>query len=409
MKYWRKVVRKLLVSVSVLLVLYGCGGGGGLGDPNVHYRNFDIDIGIPKSTYLTSGNHEKGWEKSDCLSCHQIKKHTAGTYDVSVEEYQSLIKAAVESVGEKNAIEVCSACHGTNGLNGVQRKCLVCHDQMAKVHFYSNSSSREHFHDFNGNGKLDDFDCVVCHWQPDMDGIVEFDTDLARLGGTSSLSTSEFCLKCHSNGWLTLKDQPLADVNGDGNPEVRVSTNATPSDIATSWVSDFHGGGSYGSSADFKDVSLDSEELFYASHEPLECVQCHNPHASKNDKLIVETVGETLTIVKRVEQNGHGKFALVDPRTYRFFGSMEYSGIVYGENETYDLSNGSDLSAYTRLPVFNDDGNVTVNRETVPTLCASCHDGSSSYASNGLGLPIDVNGHYNGTCVSCHSHGELNF
>lgn len=408
-------MRRFFFPVAGLLLLYGCGGGGGLGDPNVHYRNFDIDIGAPHGTYLTRENHEVGWNRGDCLSCHQIAKHTAATYDISVDKYQNLIEKAVDSVGKKNAIQVCSACHGANGVSSVQRKCLVCHDKMSETHFYAGSSSRKYFHDFNGNGKLDDFDCVVCHWQPDMDGVVEFDTDLAEYDNVVSRNTSDFCLKCHSNNWANLKGQPLADTDGDGIPDEKVNPTEFPPEIKVSWINDFHGEGEANATLNatfkFKDIYFEGDKLFYIEHEPLECVQCHNPHASKNDKLIVEKVGETLTIVQEVEQKGYSKFALIDPRTYKFFEDMEYSGLVNGENETYDLSNSGNFSSYVNLPVFNNDSNVTANRETIPSLCASCHGGNETYASNGLGLSVDINSDHNQghSCVECHAHGNGTF
>ncbi len=414
-------MRKLLLVAGALLLTAGCGGGGGgIAKPDVHYRDFGINVAKRSAPYLTPENHKDGWGQSDCLGCHQNFKHTMATPDMPADKYQSLIDSAVEKVGVNNSILVCSACHGTNGATKtgtgepVERKCLVCHDNFERLHFYKGTSLRKHFHDFNGNGKIDDFDCVVCHWQPDMDGIVEPETDFGKLGGTFKRNSQELCLTCHSNGWRTVSEEPLADTNGDGQADTKVTPPENPPDIATPWSGNWHGEGTY-SAGDklFKNITLSGELLFHTKHAALECVDCHNPHGSNNDKLIVEKVGETLTVVKQVKQVDNSseiKYALVDPQTTAFFTNLSYSGEIYAQNRRYNLSNPEDLKAYVNLPVKNDDSSVDANRSTVPSLCAACHGGTVSYSKvNGLGLPIDVQGHYSGACVTCHSHGGGTF
>ena len=415
------IVRRLLLLSGLLLLTASCGGGGGLADPDVHYRDFGVNVAVRSSPYLTPENHKDGWGQSDCLACHQNFKHTMATPDMPADKYQSLIDSAVEKVGVNNSILVCSACHGTNGATKtgtgepVERKCLVCHDNFERLHFYRGTSLRKHFHDFNGNGKIDDFDCVVCHWQPDMDGIVEPDTDFGEIGGTVKRNSQELCLTCHSNGWGAVSAEPLADTNGDGKAETRVSPPENPPDIATLWNNNWHGNNEFtAGDKPFKDITLSGELLFHTQHAALECVDCHNPHGSNNNKLIVEKVGETLTVVKQVKQvdnTAEVKYALVDPQTTAFFTNLSYSGVVEAKDRTYDLSKPEDLKAYEELPVKNDDTSVDANRSTVPSLCASCHDGTVSYSSvNGLGLSIDTETHNAGkTCVSCHSHGGGTF
>ncbi len=403
-------MRRLLLIAGGISLLYGCGGGGGIAKPDIHYRDFGVNVAVPSSPYLTEENHRDGWGQRDCLGCHQNFKHTMATPKFSADEYQGLIDRAVKNVGVRNSIEVCSACHGLNGVSGERRQCLVCHDQMDKLHFYSNTSNRKHFHDFNGNGKIDDDDCVVCHWRPDMDGIVEMDTDFGKLGGTVVRNTQELCLKCHSNTWSSIKDEPLADTNGDGIPDKKVSENLNPPNVGLKWSGDYHGDNSFSSEKPFKQVDLDGELLFHTEHSPLECVQCHNPHGSNNDGLIVEKVGETLSVVKPVKQDDNTqevKYAVIDPQTTAYFENMKYYGSVEAKDRTYNLENSTDLNDYVNLPVKNDDSSVENNRSTSPSLCASCHDGSSDYSSvNGLGLPIDIQNHNSGhKCIECHAHG----
>ncbi len=414
-------MRRLLLVAGALLLTAGCGGGGGIAKPDVHYRDFGINVAKRSAPYLTPENHEDGWGQSDCLACHQNFKHTMATPDMPIDKYQALIDKAVETVGRNNSILVCSACHGTNGATKtgtgqpVERKCLVCHDNFEKLHFYRGTSGRKHFHDFNGNGKIDDFDCVVCHWQPDMDGIVEPETDFGEIGGTIKRNSQELCLTCHSNGWGSVVKEPVADTNGDGKADTEITPPENPPDVATLWGGNWHGNGSFTSGdRPFKLVDLSGELLFHTNHAALECVDCHNPHGSNNDKLIVEKVGETLTVVKVVKQvdnSAEVKHALVDPETTAFFEDLSYNGEVNGKDRTYNLSNPEDLKAYVNLPVKNDDSSVDANRSTVPSLCAACHDGTEDYSTvNGLGLPIDIKNHNAGdTCVSCHSHGGGTF
>ncbi|WP_163329452.1 cytochrome c3 family protein [Desulfurobacterium thermolithotrophum] len=405
-------MRKLIFILTGVILTYSCGG---LGDANVNYKDLGVNVAVRSSPYLTAENHPDGWGKSDCLGCHQNFKHTMATADLSVEQYQNMIEKAVNSVGTSKAINVCSACHGLNGVSlneGAQRQCLVCHDNFERIHFYKGTGSRaQSLHDFNGNGKIDDFDCVVCHWQPDMDGIVEPDTDFGMIEGKLHYKTSDFCLTCHSNDWENISQEAFADINGDGKAEEKISPSKVPIEVASAYtINDWHGDNSYGDNATFKNVQLSNQILFHTGHEALACTQCHNPHASNNDKLIIEKVGETLILEKAIIQSDNTKevkYAVVDPQTTLYFADLKFSGNVTAENKTYDLSYISDLQSYINLPVKNIDSvDETINRKYMSSLCAACHDGSVSYSPiNGLGLSINIEGHYSGKCSECHTHG----
>jgi len=328
-----------------------------------------------------------------------------------------LIQAAVDRVGTANSIEVCSACHGTWGLeevNGkpVQRRCLLCHDSIDKLHFYKGTSGRtQSFHDFNGNGKLDDADCLVCHWQPDMDGIVEPDTDFGAPAGLHPRTVGELCLSCHSPTGAGVFSSPVADIDGDGEPEGVMSPAENPPDVATPWnTNDWHGANAYPIERPFKNIALSGELLFHVDHAPLACSACHNPHASNNDKLIIERVGETLLaekIVKQVDNTAEVKYALIDPQTTVFFKDLKFSGIVEAKDRIYDLSRPEDLKAYSYLPVKHLDGvDVEEARALTSSLCAACHDGPGYSPVNGLSV-VKVESHKPGyACTTCHVHGK---
>ena len=410
--------RLLLIAGGLsLLSLAGCGGGGGLAEPDVHLRDFGVNVAVRSAPYLTSENHPDGWGNGNCLLCHQGFKHTMATPNFPAESYQALIDKAVSTVGTTKAIMVCSACHGTNGVsevNGapVERKCLVCHDSIDKLHFYKGTSGRtQSFHDFNGNGKLDDADCLVCHWQPDMDGIVEPDTDFGAPAGLHPTTVNELCLSCHSPTGGGVFSNPVADANGDGEPEVVMSPPGAPPDTATPWnTNDWHGANAYDAERAFKEITLSGELLFHTNHAPLACSQCHNPHASNNDKLIIERVGETLLVeklVKQVDNTAELKYALIDPQTTAFFKDMSFSGIVEAKDRTYDLSKAEDLKAYSYLPVKNLDGvEVEEARALTSSLCAACHAGPGYSPVNGLSV-VDIESHKTGyACTTCHVHGK---
>ena len=414
-------MRRLLLLSGALVFAAGCGGGG-LAEPDVHYSDFGVNVAERSSPYLTEENHKDGWGQSDCLGCHQNFKHTMATPDMPADKYQALIDSAVEKVGKSNSILVCSACHGTNGATKtgtgepVERRCLVCHDNFERLHFYEGTSDRRYFHDFNGNGRIDDFDCVVCHWQPDMDGIVEPATDFGEVGGVVKRNSQELCLTCHSPGWGSVKGELLADIDGDGIPDTGISVTKAPSDVETEWSGNWHGESSYiNGTASFKPVDLSGEVLFHTGHEALECVDCHNPHGSNNNNLIVEKVGETLTVVKQVKQvdnTAEVKYALVDPQTTAYFSNLSYGGVVNAEDRNYDLSKSSDLLAFSQLPVEDDNATVEDNRKTLSSLCAACHDGTTDFSPvNKLGLPIDIQTHMDPSkrCTYCHTHSASSF
>ena len=400
-----------LVLLAGALTASGCGE---VSEQDVHYTDLGVNVAKRSSPYLTQENHPDGWGQRNCLGCHQRFKHTMATADLSVEDYQSLIDKAVDSVGTVNAINVCSACHGLNGVTGnAKRECLVCHDSFSRLHFYTGTSKRTvSKHDFNGNGRIDDFDCVVCHWQPDMDGIVEPDTDFGKLGGTYKYRVVDLCLTCHTNGWLVVGKELLADTDGDGKADVKVTPSERPPVV--DYSSDYHGSKDYEGEGSFKDVSFDGASLFHTNHEALACSQCHNPHASNNGKLIVEKVGETLVVeipVTQVDNTAETKYAVVDPQTTAYFEGLEFEGIISAEDRSYDLSYRDDLLSYMALPVEMPRGNedTLTAREKSASLCAACHDGTRSYSTiNGLGLPIDIEKHMdpNSNCTVCHVHGK---
>jgi predicted CXXCH cytochrome family protein len=410
---------KRFLSLILLTGALASSGCGEVSEQDIHYTDLGVNVAERSAPYLTQENHPDGWGQRDCLGCHQNFKHTMATADLSAEDYQNLIDRAVENkeVGKKNAIKVCSACHGLNGVRevGIERKCLVCHDQMERLHFYAGTGSRTvSKHDFNGNGKIDDFDCVVCHWQPDMDGIVEPDTDFGKLGGTYKGKITELCLTCHTNSWLTVANIPLADINGDGVADKTLTPASQPPLI--DYSSDFHGDKDYlAGSKDFKDVSFDGFSLFHTDHEALACSQCHNPHASNNEKLIIEKVGETLLVeipVTQLDNTAETKYAVVDPQTTAYFEELRFEGVIFAKDRTYDLSERDDLLSYMALPVENpkeEGDNILTLRDKTASLCAACHDGIDGYSSvNGLGLPIDIKYHGNPdyNCTNCHVHGR---
>ncbi len=388
-------MRKGLFIVT-LLAIAGCGGSS---STSKNYMESEINVAVRSGTYLTEDNHS-AWGKKDCLGCHQNFKHSIATHNLSREDYQNLIENAVSEVGEGNAIQVCSACHGMNGVSGYERKCLVCHDSMDRIHFSAGIGEKGSPHDFDNNG-LDDKDCLVCHWQPDMDGLFEPDTDLARFGGVC-YSVNDLCLKCHRNSPLSAG----RDLDGNGEADDSVDVSSAP-DVASHYSSDYHGEGKTSANATFDEHKLSDELLYpdngldaiYKGSNPLLCIQCHNPHYSNNDKLIVEKASETLCVEKIVEQvDGNyrsSKIAVID------LASAGQFGFAY---TVYD--NGSmPLDEFGNKTISNSDDNETANRQTVNSLCAACHDGSYTSNVNGLSLSIDINNHYNGTCVDCHTHG----
>jgi len=337
-----------------------------------------------------------------------------------------MIEKAVDSVGISNAINICSACHGLNGVStkggDPQRQCLVCHDNFDRIHFYSETSGRtQSLHDFNNDGKIDDFDCVVCHWQPDMDGIVEPDTDFGKVGGKTHYRISSLCLTCHSNEWGTISQEAVADIDGDGEADEKITTSEVPSNVALHYATtDWHGDSEYeddpSEPKEFKDIKLAGDKLFHTQHEALACSQCHNPHASNNDDLIIEKVGETLIVEKAIIQSDNTKevkYAAVDPQTTLYFRDLNFEGVINGDAVTYDLSNRTELNNYINLPVkFMDNGtDIQEIRNAQSSLCAACHDGTSSYSPiNHLGLPKDISTHGAGNkCSECHTHGDIAF
>ena len=61
---------------------------------------------------LTIGEHEAGWGKDVCTQCHALET----THRVNCTSEPSIDMEAIREEAEEGTFEVCSGCHGSNGV-----------------------------------------------------------------------------------------------------------------------------------------------------------------------------------------------------------------------------------------------------------------------------------------------------
>jgi len=97
---------------SALIIAAACGTGMNEGE---NYGNL---LESPEGLILTPQEHEGGWGRIDCVTCHPVQNmHLANrTRDPSIDiiAIQNLINAVIETGGDPNS--TCASCHGYNGV-----------------------------------------------------------------------------------------------------------------------------------------------------------------------------------------------------------------------------------------------------------------------------------------------------
>lgn len=320
----------LLASTSFII---SCGAGGG-DSPSPKYSNSNFNA--PQLVSPSSHGGGIGWSQSNCIQCHSADKlKSIHSYNPNL--YESFKNLGFEHIG------ACLYCHNTNGLsvNDDSYECILCHTNEKAVKSPLNLN-KSHIHDITKDGNFTNSDCLLCHKTSDMNGKIDPSIDFNFKVKFSS--TTEFCLNCHSPGGYIGIVPPL----------LKYDT------LTTTIFETFNGIAGIQDTADVHGYGIGVGQRFatfrgsYTNNMVVDCTACHNPHASKNNYLIVEN-GETALL-------------------------------------TDDTAKKSEITVY---------GN------NFSELCAVCHK------SNNLNAPILSNGlpevvhdtPYSDNCTDCHYHG----
>lgn len=97
----------VLIIAGVVAGLAACGSDGP--EDGEDYGNL---LASPAGLVLVEEEHEAGWTRPDCFTCHEIRNmHTVNRTGVEDLDLAS-IRAAVRDQG----VAICGNCHGTNGV-----------------------------------------------------------------------------------------------------------------------------------------------------------------------------------------------------------------------------------------------------------------------------------------------------
>ncbi|QAR32572.1 hypothetical protein EP073_03870 [Geovibrio thiophilus] len=293
-------------------------------------------IGIPQ---LTDSKSHSGWEREDCSLCHPSNQ---------LDEIHSYNPALADSFKKVDADDIgaCLYCHGTNGIKGVTAEsyqCTLCHADPSVVASASLFGGHATMHDLDGDGKIGNSDCVICHQYTDMNGAVNFARDFRQSTETYT-SATDFCLTCHDGNGAFGITPPVLAFDGD----------------FTNIFDTFRGIAGQTLTADIHGAKDGLGQTFgqfrpgasYTSAMEIGCTQCHEVHTSDNSYLITR----------------------------------------FGES-----AEDADADAL--------DASVSVTGNNFTELCALCHmSPDGAITGNGLQEVVHPSG-YDSNCTNCHYHG----
>ncbi|MCD8554992.1 cytochrome c3 family protein [Seleniivibrio sp.] len=345
-----KKIYKVLTYITVLCVIaltVACGGGnsGDMDSPLTERTGNAPQLTVPEAHYGGTA-----WGNDKCYLCHNIKKLQ------DIHDYSPKLAASFGKVGETD-IGACLYCHGTNGIKGITAdtyQCLKCHadsDIVSSHDMFGGSN----MHDLDGDGKIGNSDCVVCHDWSDMDGTLDLAVDLTQ-SGTTYASTNNFCLNCHDgNGAFSIMPSYLTfDTEQTNIYATFMGIGSTDAEMKS--TADIHGakvgqGQSFGV---FRGT--------YANDMVVPCLSCHQVHSSDNPYLITES-GKTATLA-----DDTAKSASVSVTTNNF---SELCAVCHTNDSGADTTNGL---------------KEVVHTSTYSSNCTDCHYHGAGYGTNVNGL-----------------------
>lgn len=334
-KIYKALIYAALLGVIVLTAACGGGNSGDGDSPTTEMKGNAPQLTVPENHYGGTA-----WGNDKCYLCHNIKKLQ------DIHAYSPKLAKSFGTLSETD-IGACLYCHGTNGLTGITTdtyQCMTCHENADIVSSHDMFGGKN-MHDFDGDGKIGNSDCVVCHEWSDMDGKIDVNVDF-RKSGTDYVTTNDLCLACH-----------------DGNGAFGIMPSVLKFDTeVTNIYSTFIGTGSTSaemkSTADIHGARIGQGQSFgvfrgsYVNDMELPCLSCHQVHSSDNPYLITES----------------GKTAV----------------------------NADDTAK---------NATVSVTENNFTELCAVCHmNPSGADTANGLKEVVHTST-YSSNCTDCHYHG----
>jgi hypothetical protein len=228
-----------------------------------------------------------GWQKAKCFLCHTVTElKTAHDYSLS-------LSASFAKLGEA-AIGACLYCHGSNGLNDVTPEtyqCMLCHTDSTIVDSAGMFAGR-HMHDMNGDGRINNADCLICHAFSDMNGAIDLAMDFRR-GASDYANVSAFCLDCHDGNGAFGMIPPELSAGAEGTNIYSTYKGMGENSSAQKQTADIHGarnGSRTGSGAGAGSGHAFAElRGAYTGGIEVACLECHQVHSSDNPYLITQS------------------------------------------------------------------------------------------------------------------------
>lgn len=224
-----------------------------------------------------------GWGNDKCYLCHPIPELK------DIHKFSPTLGTSFTKLSDSDT-GVCLYCHGTNGLTNITAdtyQCTVCHKNSSIVSS-ADMFDGSNMHDVNGDGTLNNADCIKCHSFSDMNGTMDVNVDLSKSTATYTDAT-DFCLTCHDgNGGFGITPPVLTyDTDTTNIFDSFVGVGSTTTEMQS--TADIHGHG-IGATPAFGEFRGS-----YSNNMVVPCLSCHKVHTSNNVYLITES-GSTATL-----------------------------------------------------------------------------------------------------------------
>jgi len=103
-------MHRLLLGTCALLLMFATAGCGS--DGSVSSENYGNLLNSPAGLVLVQEEHEHGWSRPDCFSCHEIRNiHTVNRTGIP-----DLDLGAIRDLVDAEGTASCPDCHGDNGV-----------------------------------------------------------------------------------------------------------------------------------------------------------------------------------------------------------------------------------------------------------------------------------------------------
>jgi len=345
---------------------------------------------------VSDPNHQTNNFSHSCLDCHNVNGWTPAMYDHNQTSFQL-------TGGHKNV--ACIDCH-SSGYNNTPIDCYSCHTQ-----------------DFNGvsdpNHQDNSFsyNCLDCHdvngWTPAT--YEHNQSGFLSTGGHKNVA----CIDCHSSGYNNTPSDCYSchtqDFNGVSDPNHQTNSfshNCLDCHDVNGWTPATydHNQSGFQSTGGHKNVAcIDCHSSGY-NNTPSDCYSCHTQDFNNVSDPNHQTNNLSHDCLDCHDVNSWSPATFDHNQTsFQLTGGHKYVSCIDCHSSGYNNTPTNCYSCHTQD--FNNVSDPNHQTNNFSHNCLDCHDvnnwSPATFDHNQTGFQLQ-GGHYNVSCIDCHSSGYNN-